>query len=94
MIYCFVDNGGGVANRLFWKVPQELTISGSSDMDTNGVFTARTVSIDTNTINSSLTFTADMSLDERVIECENNQFPPTRDNCTLLVYSKFCFSCI
>ena len=93
MIYCFVDNGGA-SNRLFWKVPQELLISSSSSMDSNGGFTARRISIGGNTINSSLSFTADKSLDGRVIECENNQAPPTRDNCTLLVYSKFCFSYI
>ena len=92
MIYCFVDNGGA-SNRLFWNTPNELAISGSSDMDSVDMFTARRISIEGNTIDSNLTFTADMSLDERVIECVDNRNPPTRDNCTLLVYSKYMYTC-
>ena len=89
MIYCFVNNGAAI-NRLAWITPNEISLSGSSSMSTDGVFTARRISIDTNpnTLNSSLTFTADTSFDERVIECQNNLAPLSKDNCTLLVYSK------
>ena len=90
MLYCFVDNTG-VNNRLLWRPPDigPLSLDDVTTEQSNGGFVARTVSMVSNTYNSSLTFTAVSKFDERIVECTNNQFPVTTDNCTLLVYSKY-----
>ena len=90
VIYCFVNNTGAPANRLTWAPPGipgfEIT-EDSSDM-TDGGFTARRTSFTASTINSSLTFLANMSLDEEVIRCIDNFAVSNLDSCTLLIYSK------
>ena len=95
MIYCFVNNTGAVVNRLSWLFPGISDLAGfeitesSGDM-TGGGFTARRISSTATTINSSLTFIANMSLDEEVIRCRDNVEAINTD-CILLVYSKMIF---
>ena len=89
VIYCFVDNGLS-SNIQHWVLPgfpAGFSIFNTDDVIRGG-FTARIVSSGSNTINSSLTFTANMSLDEGVVMCRDNTPMPTTDSCTLLVDSK------
>ena len=94
MLYCFVNNTGSLSNHIIWTTPSEANLvifpsTNTPQMSPNGVFSAERVSTSSNTINSSLTFTAESSLDEGVVLCRGNQHPMAiEDNCTLLVYSK------
>ena len=79
MIYCFVDNTGSLfSNQLGWILPGAtgILITTTSNEMNKGGFTARRVSFDTDTINSSLTFTANASLDGSVIMCRGSQLTP------------------
>ena len=97
VLYCFVNNTGSDNSLMIWTTPSGanlLIFSTTNNAQTSGVFSAKRVSSDCNTINSSLTFTAESSLDEGVVLCRGNQNPMAiKDNCTLLVYSKGKFVC-
>ena len=94
MLYCFVNNTGSVSNHIIWRTPSEANLAifpftTTPQMSPNGVFSAERVSSNSNTLNSSLTFTAESSLDEGVVLCQGNQHPMAiEDDCTLFVYSK------
>ena len=92
-IYCFVNNTGvfGTFSVLKWSFPTGCTITVSlnspSHTCTSGNFTADDFSGDSmeKVINSSLSFTANVTMDNRSISCESILDAGT---CTLLVYSK------
>ena len=91
-IYCFVNNTGaqGNLNVLQWSVPTGVTfpVSLNSPQQTSESFTADDFSGDNmeRVINSSLSFTANVTMDNTSISCES--IAADRDTCTLLVYSK------
>ena len=91
-IYCFVNNTGaqGNLNVLQWNFPTGCTfpVSLNSLPITNGSFTAGVISGDNmeRVINSSLSFTANVTIDDTSISCES--IPGDAGTCTLLVYSK------
>ena len=88
-----MDNGGSL-NLLTWVVPgfpDGLSVLYNTDDGVNrgGFMASRVGSAGaTGTMNSSLSFTANMSLDEGVIMCRDNRAAQTTESCTLLVDSK------
>ena len=91
MIYCFANNTGapGSLNILLWNVPTgTLFVSLNSLPQTSGGFTVDLISGDNmeRVINSSLSFTANVTMDDTTISCES--ILGDTDTCTLLVYSK------
>ena len=90
-IYCFVNNTGapGNLNILTWTIPTGiLAVALNTPPLTSGGFTADDFSGDNmeRVINSNLSFTANMALDDTSISCQN--VLGDTDTCTLLVYSK------
>ena len=90
-IYCFANSTGapGNLNVLTWSVPTgTLGVSLNSEPQTSGDFTADDFSGDNmeRVINSSLSFTANVTMDNTSISCES--ILGDTDTCTLLVYSK------
>ena len=91
-IYCFVNNtdAPGNLNVLTWSVPTGVTlpVSLNSRSRISGSFTAGVISRDNmeRVINSSLSFTANVTMDDTSISCQN--LLGYTDTCTLLIYSK------
>ena len=95
-IYCFVNNTDAPGNFsvLEWSfstgctLPVTLYSPAHTCTCTSGNFTADDFSGDNmeRVINSSLSFTANVTMDDTTISCQN--LLGDTDTCTLLVYSK------